>query len=83
MILQEKIKKRTKTLNYKAKRYGFKINDIITEVTKKTKQNYYRKLAKGETDELELIEKYLDEKIKQKIAQAKKERWFNFGTIYF
>ena len=74
MILQEKIKKRTKTLNYKAKRYGFKINDIITEVTKKTKQNYYRKLAKGETDELELIEKYLDEKIKQKIAQAKKER---------
>lgn len=83
MILQEKIKKRTKTLNYKAKRYGFKINDIITEVTKKTKQNYYRKLAKGETDELEIIEKYLDEKIKQKITQAKKERWFNFGTIYF
>lgn len=74
MILQEKIKKRTKSLNYKAKRYGFKINDIITEVTKKTKQNYYRKLAKGETDELEIIEKYLDEKIKQKITQAKKER---------
>ena len=71
MILQEKIKKRTKTLNYKAKRYGFKINDIITEVTKKTKQNYYRKLAKGETDELEIIEKYLDEKIKQKINETK------------
>ena len=71
MILQEKIKKRTKTLNYKAKRYGFKINDIITEVTKKTKQNYYRKLAKGETDELEIIEKYLDEKIKKKINEAK------------
>lgn|GEM_PF-2438555 len=71
MILQEKIKKRTKTLNYKAKRYGFKINDIITEVTKKTKQNYYRKLAKGETDELEIIEKYLDEKIKKKLNEAK------------
>lgn len=71
MILQEKIKKRTKTLNYKAKRYGFKINGIITEVTKKTKQNYYRKLAKGETDELEIIEKYLDEKIKKKLNEAK------------
>ena len=71
MILQEKIKKRTKSLNYKAKRYGFKINEIITEVTKKTKQNYYRKLAKGETDELEIIEKYLDEKIKQKINETK------------
>jgi hypothetical protein len=71
LILQEKIKKRTKTLNYKAKRYGFKINDIITEVTKKTKQNYYRKLAKGETDELEIIEKYLDEKIKKKLNEAK------------
>ena len=48
LVSQDKIKKRTKSLNYKAKRYGFKINDIITEVTKKTKQNYYRKLAKGD-----------------------------------
>ena len=66
MITDNNIKKRTKTLTYKARRYGLTIKNAVREVIGTSPQNFYRKLSGGDTSELELIEGHIESLIERK-----------------
>lgn len=66
MITDNNIKKRTKTLTYKARRYGLTIKNAVREVIGTSPQNFYRKLSGGDTSELELVEGHIESLIERK-----------------
>ena len=75
MITDNNIKKRTKTLTYKARRYGLTIKNAVREVIGTSPQNFYRKLSGGDTSELELVEGHIESLIERKESALCRQWW--------
>lgn len=74
MITDNNIKKRTKQLTFRARRYGLTIKNAVREVIGTSPQNFYRKLSGGNTSELELVEGHIENLIERKESALCKQQ---------